>query len=234
MQLEVEKIVSGYGKVTILHGVDLRAEAGEITCVLGPNGAGKSTLMRAIAGQLPISGGKISFEGRPIGNIGALAAAKAGIGYVPQEDNVFAELSVRDNLTAAGLNFPGSAARIEETFRRFPILQERGHQLASTLSGGERQTLAIANALVAGPRLLILDEPTAGLAPIFVDRIIDWIRELVDEKMSVIWVVEQDPEKILAVSRTTYMIDAGRNREVLNSADLLKAGRLEEMLLQAH
>lgn len=234
MQLDVKQIVSGYGKVTILHGVDLCAKPGEITCVLGPNGAGKSTLMRAIAGQLPVTSGEITFQGRSIGNIGALEVTKAGIGYVPQEKNVFAELSVKDNLAAAGLNFAGSAARIEETLRRFPIFKERGNQLASTLSGGERQTLAIANALVASPRLLILDEPTAGLAPIFVDRIIEWVKELVDENMSVIWVVEQDPEKILKVSRTTYMIDAGRNREVLDSADLLQAGRLEEMLLKPH
>lgn len=234
MKLEVKGLHSGYGKVTILHGVNLVAEPGEITCVLGPNGAGKSTLMKTIAGHLPASQGTIAIDGAPATGLNALSATKAGIGYVAQERNTFAEMTVRDNLLASALSFPNSAGLIEETYRRFPILQERAGQLAATLSGGERQTLAIANALLASPKLLILDEPTAGLAPIFVDRIVDWITELAAAGMSVIWVVEQNPEKILKISRTTWMLDAGRNRETLPSSDLLEPGRLEEMLLQAH
>ncbi|MCO6381288.1 MAG: ABC transporter ATP-binding protein [Vannielia sp.] len=234
MKLEVNGLHSGYGKVTILHGVDLVAEPGEITCVLGPNGAGKSTLMKTIAGHLPASAGEIAIEGAPQGGLTALKAIRAGIGYVAQEHNTFGEMTVRDNLLASGLSFPGSEALIEETYRRFPILKERARQQASTLSGGERQTLAIANALLASPRLLILDEPTAGLAPIFVDRIVDWICELSAGGMSVIWVVEQNPEKILKISRTTWMLDAGRNRETLPSEALLEPGRLEAMLLQEH
>lgn len=234
MKLDVKNLHSGYGKVTILHGMNFTAESGEITCVLGPNGAGKSTLMKTIAGHLPVNSGDISIDGRSIAADTALAVTQAGIAYVPQEQNTFAEMTVRDNLLASALNFSDTGARIDDTYRRFPILKERSHQLASTLSGGERQTLAIANALIGAPKLLILDEPTAGLAPIFVDRIVDWVCELTETGMSVIWVVEQNPEKILKISRTTWMIDAGRNRETLPSTDLLQPGRLEEMLLQAH
>ncbi|MBE3640200.1 ATP-binding cassette domain-containing protein [Mangrovicoccus algicola] len=234
MTLEVKGLSAGYGKVTILHGVDLVAEPGEITCVLGPNGAGKSTLMKTIAGHLPVTGGEMRWEGGSVASLGALETLRAGIGYVAQEQNTFAKMSVRDNLLASSLAFEGAGARVEETYRRFPILKERSHQLASTLSGGERQTLAIANALLAAPRLLILDEPTAGLAPIFVDQIIDWITELARGGMGVIWVVEQNPEKILKISRTTWMFDAGRNRETLPSRDLLEPGRLEAMLLAEH
>ncbi|AKI02210.1 amino acid/amide ABC transporter ATP-binding protein 2, HAAT family [Hoeflea sp. IMCC20628] len=231
MKLEVKAVHSGYGKVTILHGIDFCAESGEITCVLGANGAGKSTLMKTIAGRLPVSSGEIAIDGKAITGSTALEVTRAGIAYVPQEGNTFAELTVRDNLLASALNFTGTGPRIEDTYDRFPILKDRANQQASTLSGGERQTLAIANALIGAPKFLILDEPTAGLAPIFVDRIVDWVCELSRKGMSVIWVVEQNPEKILNISRTTWMIDAGRNRETLPSADLLQPGRLEEMLL---
>ena len=233
MRLDVTAIKSGYGKVTILHGVDFSALPGEITCVLGPNGAGKSTLMKTIAGQLPAIEGDITADGASIAGFGALRTCMLGIGYVPQGGNVFAELSVRDNLMASAQAFAGASGRIDEVHRRFPIFLERATQNASTLSGGERQTLAIAMALIAGPKVLVLDEPTAGLAPIFVDRIVDWVRELASGGMGVVWVVEQDPEKILAVSKTTYVIKAGRTAEVLESGSLLEPGRLEQVLLQA-
>lgn len=234
MKLDVKGLYSGYGKVTILHGLDFAAEPGEITCVLGPNGAGKSTLMKTIAGHLPVDRGAISLDGQSVNQLSPLARTQAGVGYVPQEHNTFADMSVRENLQVSALNFKGTEARIKDTYRRFPVLEERAHQAASTLSGGERQTLAIANALVAAPKLLILDEPTAGLAPIFVDRIIDWVQELAADGMAVIWVVEQNPEKILKVSRTTWLIEAGTNQDTLPSAELLKPGRLEEMLLHEH
>ncbi|NMM43401.1 ABC transporter ATP-binding protein [Rhodospirillaceae bacterium KN72] len=234
MKLEVNGLHSGYGKVTILHGVDFVAEPGEITCVLGANGAGKSTLMKTIAGHLPVGKGDILLNGQSIASFNALHTTMAGVGYVPQGNNTFGEMTVRDNLLASALSFSNTQARIEDTYARFPILKERSNQQASTLSGGERQTLAIANALVGNPQMLILDEPTAGLAPIFVDRIIEWVWELAQDGVSVIWVVEQDPEKILKISRTTWMLDAGCNRETLPSEDLLVPGRLEEMLLQAH
>lgn len=234
MQLEVSGLKSGYGKVQILHGIDFTAPPGQITTVLGANGAGKSTLMKTIAGHLPVMDGGVRYKGKSLNGHSALSICKLGIGYVPQSSNVFAELSVRDNLAAASLAFEGAEERVREVLRRFPILEERAHQDASTLSGGERQTLAIASALVAAPDILILDEPTAGLAPIFVDQIVDWLRELSREGVGVVWVVEQNPEKILAISETAYVIDAGRNSETVEAKSLLEPGRLEEVLLQAH
>ena len=232
MQLEITGLRSGYGKVQILHGVDLTVPPREITAVLGPNGAGKSTLMKTIAGHLPVMAGEIRYRGNSLVGHTALSICKEGIGFVPQDHNVFPSLTVRDNLHASSLAFEGADERVAEVLRRFPILAERANQAASTLSGGERQTLAIALALVAGPDILILDEPTAGLAPIFVDRIVSWVRELAQDGMGVIWVVEQNPEKILAISETAYVIDAGRNSEILEARSLLAPGRLEEVLLQ--
>ena len=234
MQLEVNGLRSGYGKVQILHGVDLKVPSGKITTVLGANGAGKSTLMKTIAGHLPVMEGEVVHNGQHLNGINPLHVCMAGVGLVPQDTNVFAELSVRDNLQASAAAFEGAGERIAEVLKRFPILQERSNQLASTLSGGERQTLAIATALVAGPDILLLDEPTAGLAPIFVDRIVSWVEELAQDGTGIAWVVEQNPEKILAISEDAYVLDAGRVTDVLKSQTLLEPGRLEEVLLQVH
>jgi len=232
MQLEIVKLKSGYGKVQILHGVNIKIPHGEVTTVLGPNGAGKSTLMKTIAGHLPVMSGEISQNGKKLNDLGPLEICKSGIGYVPQDSNVFAELTVKDNLQVSSFAFEGSNERVDEVLKRFPILGERSDQLASTLSGGERQTLAIATALVAGPEVLILDEPTAGLAPIFVDKIVSWVCELVQDGMGVAWVVEQNPEKIFKISEKAYVFDAGKNSAIENSKTLLEPGRLEEILLQ--
>ena len=151
MLLEVRGLVSGYGRVTILHGVDLAVAAGEIVVVLGPNGAGKSTLMKTIAGHLQPSEGAVMLDGTDITGRPAQDVAAAGVGYVPQEHNVFRELSVRDNLRVAALSFQGTKNRLEAVFERFPILAQRASQRAATLSGGERQTLAVSSALVGDP-----------------------------------------------------------------------------------
>jgi branched-chain amino acid transport system ATP-binding protein len=234
MQLEVKSLKSGYGKVQILHGVDITIPAGEITTVLGANGAGKSTLMNTIAGHLPVMAGEMRHNGQVMNDLSPLQTCKAGVGIVPQNANVFSQLSVKDNLRVSSFAFEGASERVAEVLKRFPILGERADQLASTLSGGERQTLAIATALVAGPDILILDEPTAGLAPIFVDRIVNWICELVQDGMGVAWVVEQNPEKILKVSQKAYIMDAGKNSASIDNKTLLQPGRLEEILLKAH
>ena len=231
MLLEATELKSGYGKVQILHGVDFAVPPGRITTVLGPNGAGKSTLMKTLSGHLPVMGGTLHYNGKSLAGHRALSICLAGIGYVPQEANVFFDLSVRDNLLASSLAFEGAAERVAEVLRRFPILDERAEQRASTLSGGERQTLAIATALVTGPEVMILDEPTSGLAPIFVDRILGWVGELAQDGMGVAWVIEQNPEKILAISETTYVIEAGRNADTIESRSLLEPGRLESVLL---
>jgi len=232
MLLDISALKSGYGKVTILHDINLLVREGEIVSVLGPNGAGKTTLMKTVAGHLPVSGGSIQFDGTVFDRLTAQAVNEVGIGYVPQEHNVFAELTVIDNLNIASLSIVDGALRVKQALQRFPILAERANQLASTLSGGERQTLAISSALIAQPKLLLLDEPTAGLAPMFVNQIVEWVVELAADGMSVLWVVEQNPEKILAVSSTTCLIEGGRSTEQLDSQVLLEPGRLHEVLLQ--
>ena len=234
MLLEVSDLRSGYGRLTILHGVDLEAEAGRVTTLLGPNGAGKSTIMKAIAGELAVAGGDVRLDGRSIAALGALDTARAGVAYVPQERNVFAGLTVRENLRTAALAFNGGERRLGDVFARFPILKERANQPASSLSGGERQILAISTALVGAPSLLLLDEPTAGLAPMFVDLIIDWVGELTARGMGVVWVVEQTPEKILTLSETTFVVGAGRIADVVPSSELLLNGRLERVVFEMH
>ncbi len=232
MLLDVADLESGYGKVTVLHGVDLRVDAGEIVVVLGPNGAGKSTLMKSIAGHLRPTGGSVRLNGNDVRGRSSQDVSRLGIGYVPQENNVFRELTVRDNLRVVSLAFPQAKERMAGVFERFPILAERASQRAATLSGGERQTLAVSSALIADPKVLLLDEPTAGLAPLFIGQMVEWVSELAAAGMAVVWVVEQNPEKILAASTRTYLVEGGRSTAVFESSDLLVPGRLQELLLQ--
>ena len=232
MLLEVQGLVSGYGKVTVLHGVTFNVPAGEIIVVLGPNGAGKSTLMKTIAGHLSPSSGMVTLDGADITGLSAGDAARRGVGYVPQEQNVFRELTVRDNLRVAGLRFTGMQDRLDAVFARFPFLADRANQRAATLSGGERQTLAVSSALVGDPRVLLLDEPSAGLAPLFIERMVTWVQELADAGMGVAWVVEQNPEMVLAASTRTYLVEGGRVTATFVSEELLKPGRLNELLLE--
>ncbi|MDC0384701.1 ABC transporter ATP-binding protein [bacterium] len=232
MPLEVKDVESGYGKVTVLHGVNLKVASGEIVVVLGPNGAGKSTLMKTIAGHLQPTAGSVEFDGADVAGMSAQDVSRRGIGYVPQENNVFRELTVRDNLRVVSLAFPNAQDRVANVFDRFPILAERATQRAATLSGGERQTLAMSSALIADPTVLLLDEPTAGLAPMFVAQMVEWVSELATEGMAVVWVVEQNPEKILAASTRTCLVEGGRSTAEFESAELLEPGRLQELLLE--
>lgn len=232
MLFEVNALKSGYGKVTVLHDVDLAVAAGEIVVVLGPNGAGKSTLMKSVAGYLRPSSGTVTLDGADVTGKSPQDVSRLGIGYVPQEDNVFRELSVRDNLRVVSLAFPDAQARVANVFDRFPILGERATQRAATLSGGERQTLAVSSALIAEPTVLLLDEPTGGLAPLFVGQMVEWVSELAAGGMAVVWVVEQNPEKILAASTRTYLVEGGRTTAEFESQELLEPGRLRELLLE--
>jgi ABC-type branched-subunit amino acid transport system ATPase component len=196
--------------------------------ILGANGAGKTTLLKTIAGHLTPTSGQILLSGEPIDGNGPSGAAGAGVGYVPQEQNVFGELSVYDNLRIGILDDPSA---VHDAFERFPLLAERSRQHADTLSGGERQILAISAALVPGPRLLLLDEPTSGLAPLFVEQIVEWIAGEAAGGTTVLWVVEQNPEPILKVSNRTYLMEGGQIVQELDSRSLLEPGRLERLLL---
>jgi branched-chain amino acid transport system ATP-binding protein len=233
MLLEVNGLESGYGKLTVLHGLDLVADVGEVVSILGPNGAGKSTLMKTIAGHLPATSGQVSLKGERVDGKGAYYVARSGVGYIPQDNNVFGDMTVLENLEVGALSLGRDASDlVEVVFERFPILNERRQQRASTLSGGERQTLAVSSALITGSDLLLLDETTAGLAPKFVEQIVRWIVEVAAQGTAVVWVLEQNPEPVLEISGRTYLMEGGRIREEMKSSELLEPARLEEVLLE--
>lgn len=233
MLLDIQRLESGYGKVTILHGVDIHVDSHELIVLLGPNGAGKTTLLKTLAGHLKFTAGAISLNGGALDRRpDASQRAMRGIGYVPQENNVFAPLSVIENLRVSLVSRRDEEAdRLAEVFDRFPILHERRDQRAGTLSGGERQILAITSALLQQPDLLLLDEPTSGLSPLFVDMIVDWMTELVAGNTGVIWVVEQNPEPVLQAASRAYVLAGGRIVKEAPSSDLLRSGELERVLL---
>jgi len=210
--LTVESVVAGYSAADeILKGVDLTVERGEIVGVIGPNGAGKSTLLKVIAGVLRPHRGRVllgdtPIEGKPPREISAL-----GVAFVPQERNVFPTLTVRENLEMAGYLEPRRArARIEAIFARFPLLAERRRSAARTLSGGQRQILAMAMALMVEPSLLLLDEPSAGLAPLAAERLFETIRAINAEGVAIV-MVEQNALEALAIATRGYILVDGRN-----------------------
>jgi branched-chain amino acid transport system ATP-binding protein/neutral amino acid transport system ATP-binding protein len=209
--LEARELVGGYARdEQILKGASIRVEAGEIVVVIGPNGAGKSTLLKAIAGLVPTQSGAIALEGRDVTRLDAVARARAGLAFVPQERNVFATMSVAENLSISAFLDPGSEkTRVAELSRRTPLLAERRHALARTLSGGQRQTLAMAMGLMCEPRLMLLDEPTAGLSPQAADALFASIVALNRAGLPIL-MVEQHALEALAIATRGYVMVAGR------------------------
>ena len=205
--LDVTGLDAGYGRSQVLYGIDMQAPRRGGVAVLGRNGAGKTTLMKAIVGELPLRGGAISLEAREIGKLPTEQRIRLGIGYVPQEHSVFARLSVRDNL-AVGLLGTRDRTALDRVLAIFPKLGQRLSQAAGTLSGGERKMLAIARALLADPRLLLLDEPTEGVWIGVVEEITERLIDLAKE-ISVI-VVEQHLDLALQVASQAYVLDRGR------------------------
>ncbi len=230
MLLDVNSLSCGYGKLTVVHGVSLDVAPNEIVLLLGPNGAGKSTLLRTIAGHLPVREGSVTLGGTDLTAAGAYERAEAGIGYVPQERNVFRPLTVMENLAAATLFHPELADAVEPIIERFPRLGERRSQLASTLSSGERQMLAVGAAMVGRHRLLLLDEPTAGLAPRFVGELVAWIGEVAATGTGVLWVVEQNPEAVIEVASRAYFMAAGEIRAERPASSLADGEVLRQVL----
>jgi branched-chain amino acid transport system ATP-binding protein len=208
--LSVRDVVTAYGKIEALKGVTLGVPQGSITCLLGPNGAGKTTLMMTIAGLLRPRRGSIEFSGAPIGGMAPHRIVSSGIALVPENRLVFAGMSVLDNLHAGAYRRrEGIAEDIERMFARFPRLKERAAQHAGTLSGGEQQMLAVARALMSRPRLLLMDEPSLGLAPLVVEEIFRIIAELHREGTS-IFLVEQNAHMALKVAQHFYLMEQGR------------------------
>lgn len=208
MQLLARDLVAGYGKLPVLHHIDFSVEDGELVTVLGANGAGKSTLMKTLARTLPVMSGHLELDGRPVTKWRGQQAAAAGIRYVPQERNVFADLTVRENLELS-LKARDMSDLLEQVYKRFPVLAERAEQRAGSLSGGERQSLAVSMAFLGRPSLLLLDEPTTGLSPIAAEALTDWITEIAATGVSIVWIVEQNPEPALKEASRAYVVDAG-------------------------
>jgi branched-chain amino acid transport system ATP-binding protein len=212
--LDVRGLRSGYGNFEVLDGVDLRVDAGRIVALLGHNGAGKSTLLKAVFGLLPVHGGSVIFDGADMTQTRQFDKAARGMRFVPQEGNVFPNLSVEDNLRLGALKLPGDravlAARIEEIFQTFAILRERRASHARVLSGGERQMLAISIALMTSPKLLLLDEPSAGLAPLAVTRLFELIQQIRSHLGATVLLVEQNVNEALRVAEQAYILEEGR------------------------
>ena len=208
--LAVASLESGYGKIRVLHGIDFQVEAGEVVALLGPNGAGKSTMLRALSGLLPVNAGYVRFDGRDITNATPRESARAGLVHVIEGHRVFTQISVTDNLLLAGYDLARGerAARIEEALAFFPEIAAKRHERGGALSGGQQQMLTVAQALVRRPRLLMLDEPSAGLSPVLVDRVLDVIRQLRKQGIAVL-LVEQLLEKALATADRVYALVQG-------------------------
>ena len=212
--LEVRDIATSYGKIEALRGVDLTVEDGRITCLLGPNGAGKTTLMMTIAGILNPSRGSIIFEGAELVGRTPSRIVEHGIALVPENRLVFADMNVRENLLAGAFRRLGKERTevdrdLDRMFDRFPRLRERVEQNAGTLSGGEQQMLAVARALMARPKLLLMDEPSLGLAPLMVEEIFRIIRDLHSDGTS-IFLVEQNAHMALQVAHHFFLLEQGR------------------------
>jgi ABC-type branched-subunit amino acid transport system ATPase component len=229
--LTVNSLEAGYGKLPILHGVDLHVDDGELVAVIGPNGAGKTTLMQSIAGLLPIWKGQVGFAGNCVNGQEPNVLPTWGLGYVPQERNVFPDLTVAENLEMAASLLKDRTPKIKEAYERFPILGERQKQAARTLSGGERQMLAIASALVLDPKLLMLDEPTTGLAPIKADELIKHILEINRSGTAILWVVEENPASVLDHCPRVYLLESGQIRRTDSGKNLLKDPKFAELFL---
>jgi branched-chain amino acid transport system ATP-binding protein len=231
--LKVENLYSGYGKLRVLFDVNLDVEKKSITVIVGPNGAGKTTLLNSIMGIATIHGGRIIFDGVDISRMPTHKISKMGIGYVPQTENVFAELTVDENLRMASylLEKHEVDERINEVLSLFPVLEKFRDRKAGTLSGGERRMLAIAMALMKRPKVLLLDEITTDLAPIIVKRVIDKVVELRDQLGITILLVEQVAKKALEVGDKAYLLVSGTIRYSGDSKELLEHPELAKLYL---
>jgi len=209
--LEVRGLEGGYGSVQILYGIDMHVDEGEFVTIIGPNGCGKSTLIKTIFGIATYYGGDIEYRGQDVSGWRTDQLVNHGIAYVPQIDNVFPSLSVEENLQMGGNTLPNNILnqRIERSLEMFPDLRSREHDLAASLSGGERQMLAISRALISDPKFLLLDEPTAALSPLYQQQIIERIDSLREDGITIL-IVEQNARLSLARSDRGYIMASGK------------------------
>jgi branched-chain amino acid transport system ATP-binding protein len=229
--LALEGISGGYGQADILHGVSLHVDPGEIVVVIGPNGAGKSTAIKAVFGLLRLSAGRITLTGRDITGLKTSEVVRAGVAYVPQSANVFPSLSVEENLEMGGfIRDDDLRPRIREIYAMFPALEAKRRQAAGTLSGGQRQMVAMGKALMTDPRILLLDEPTAGLSPRFQDEILRVVRRI-HEGGTPVLMVEQNARAALGIADRGYILVDGRNRLEDRADRLLANPEVAQMFL---
>jgi ABC-type branched-subunit amino acid transport system ATPase component len=230
--LELEGVRSGYGKLEILQSASLRVPDSAIVGVIGPNGAGKSTLLKTAFGYLPPWAGRIALDGRDIAGRRPDEIVRLGVGYLSQAGGLFAEMTVHDNLVLGGYTVSRGDKRhaIDRVYARFPLFRERRRQLAGSLSGGEQRLLAIARALIVRPRLLLLDEPSAALAPRFIDKVYATLVALNREGIALL-IVEQNVEAILAVAHRVFVLDLGRNAFDGTPAELRSTDSIRRLYL---
>jgi branched-chain amino acid transport system ATP-binding protein len=229
--LVMADLKGGYGDADILHGVSLEVDAGEIVVIVGPNGAGKSTALKAVFGLVKVRGGSIVFADENLTGRRPDQIVQAGISFVPQTENVFPSLSVEENLDmGAYLRDGDTRPQKEKVFTLFPPLREKRRQAAGTLSGGQRQMVAMGRALMLDPRLLLVDEPTAGLSPLFMDQIFDILRAINRTGVAIL-MVEQNAKQALAIADRGYVLATGQNRHHGTGRELLDDPAVAEMFL---
>jgi neutral amino acid transport system ATP-binding protein len=229
--LQTEDLVAGYvPEVDILNGVSIHVNEGEIVTVIGPNGAGKSTLVKTIFGLLRPRSGRVLFRGRDISGHKPHTITRLGLSYVPQLDNVFPTLTVEENLEMGSLDTSKTERQIERMYELFPRLGERHGQTAATMSGGERQMLAMARALMPDPEVLLLDEPSAGLAPAFVEAIFEKVEDVNRAGVTLV-MVEQNARRALGMSNRGYVLDLGQDRFEGPGRELLNDPKVADLYL---
>jgi branched-chain amino acid transport system ATP-binding protein len=232
--LDVQGLVGGYGKMTILNGTSFTVPSGSITTVIGPNGAGKSTVFKAIFGLLKLREGKIVFGGRDITGLSQRDLLTSGICYVPQGRNIFPELTVRHNIelgaVVAGRGITDLPARIEAALEKFPVLRQKATQQASTLSGGEQKQLEIVRGLLLDPKLVLIDEPSIGLSPLMVQQTFNILKELRDRGVSIL-MIEQNARSALEISDYGIVLELGQTRLVDKADRVLNDPRIGQLFL---
>lgn len=232
--LRIDSLVTGYGKKQILNGVSLEIAPGEIVALIGHNGAGKSTLLKGVFGLLRVWSGQAVYDGRALNGATPRELLRAGMAYVPQGNRVFTDLTVQENLEMGGVTLPSKEllkAGIERALMLFPVLQKRLKQRAGTLSGGEKQMLALANALIVSPKMLLLDEPSLGLAPAMVTEALGRIQQISHDSNVSVLIVEQKVREVLKVAHRVYVLRMGRVSFAGPSEDLKDDAKLREVYL---
>ena len=230
--LKIDQLYVSYGYIEAIKGISLHINQGEIVTLIGANGAGKSTLLKSISNLMPIKSGSIQFEGTDISNVNPTKVVSLGITHVPEGRRVFKDMNVEENLLLGAFLRRDNEiySDLEDIYERFPILKQRKHQLSANLSGGEQQMLAIGRALMARPKMLLLDEPSMGLAPMLVREIFDIIQQINDEGTTVL-LVEQNAKMALSIAHRGYVIETGKVMLSGTSEELSKSEEVVKLYL---